>query len=61
MSYYVPSDEVIYGFIKTWMPPVPAIFKMAMKSAFVLIHQDAEHAKLDKRDRAKEHDANDPQ
>lgn len=42
---YVPTDEVIYGLLKANMPPVPAIFKMAINTAFVLIRKDAEKEK----------------
>lgn len=42
---YVPTDEVIYGLLKAYTPPVPAIFKMAINTAFVLIREDEEKEK----------------
>lgn len=58
---YIPIDEVIYGMLKVWMPPEPALFKMAVNSALVLIHKDAERGEFEEREKASERDESDLQ
>lgn len=56
---YMPLDEMIYCVVKTSMQPVPAIFKMAINTALILIRRDAERE--DELQEASERNENDLQ